>query len=152
MDQLFLQIEQRIKIINNFHDDHEVAGWIGLKKSNYSRRKKRGSVPYKEISAACKRDSVSYDYVIYGAEDGKKSLHKGSGGVANETEVPLIVKADRVLKSGMIYGAALEQNIEAFYQAVQREKEANGEVRPSKIPGDTGSQLPPPDVASSSSH
>ena len=66
MNQQFIDIEDRIKHIKRLHTDEDVAKWIGLKKSNYSRRKKRGSIPYDEIKKVCNREKIPPDYVLFG--------------------------------------------------------------------------------------
>lgn len=56
-----------------------------------------------------------------------------------ESGLLMVWMAGKVLESGTIYGKALQQNIEAFYQAVQKEKDLKTEETPSKTPGGTGS-------------
>lgn len=137
MNKLFLQIEKRIKFTKDFDDDFEVATWIGLKKANYSRRKKSGSVPHEKILVACARDGISSDYIINGIgspyakqclqSEEKELPSDNSSSVSCESTgkdddfTTLIGQAGAVLQSGTIYAEALKQNIRAFFHGVTTE-------------------------------
>ena len=125
MNKLFLEIEERIKKINCFRDDGEVAEWLHLKKSNYSQRKGRGSIPYNKITDACERDKVSYNYIVHGKgsphKDGLREvnlMNNASDDLSIIEDVSYILKSEQL---GII--SALKKNVHEFRQAVDDAKE-----------------------------
>lgn len=75
--------------------------------------------------------ALGYEYVefilygkslLQGGDTAPLTVNESATRYETSQEMPLIGKADLVLNSDTIYGAALKQNIEAFYQAYLKEK------------------------------
>lgn len=62
----FSEIMGRLMSVSGKTKDLEVAEILGLKKVAFAARKKRGSIPEKEIKIACANNGWSYDFIMTG--------------------------------------------------------------------------------------
>jgi hypothetical protein len=68
----FESIIERIKKLKGLRDDQEVAALLGLTKGAFSERKRRGSIPKKELELFCERESINIDWLLTGEGEMKK--------------------------------------------------------------------------------
>jgi hypothetical protein len=64
----FNEIIDRLKLITQVKDDHEVASLLGLTKTAFSERKRRGSVPNDKLSLFCERESINMEWIHTGKD------------------------------------------------------------------------------------
>lgn len=67
----FESIITRIKEVKSVRDDQEVAAILGLSKGAFSERKRRNSIPKKELELFCERESINMHWILTG--EGLKS-------------------------------------------------------------------------------
>jgi transcriptional regulator with XRE-family HTH domain len=102
------------------------------------KNRENGVVEVKQIFADGleKKTGIRSDWLMHGQGPMKAPIPDQSVVCPPGADPYALGKAGVVLNSGTIYGEALKQNIEAFYQAVQ--KEVRSEETPRKMLGDTG--------------
>jgi len=77
----FLSIINRISDLLHLRFDSEVADFLGMKKSNFSQRKRRNTVPYDEIKRLCEEKNLSLEYILYGTGSPEGSGSAGSSNI-----------------------------------------------------------------------
>lgn len=66
MSKIFFDIVVRIKELQGFKTDQEVASFLKMSKTAFSNHKTRGTVPYEKLLTASKRLGVSLDWLLSG--------------------------------------------------------------------------------------
>jgi hypothetical protein len=139
MDENISDIIERIKSIEGFADDTQVAKILGMSKQNLQNYKSEGRIPRKKIKKYCEERSYSVYFILTGEGQLSKSLEGvqnafiGNDAADNLNE--LIGLAGAVLGSGTIYADALAQNIRAFYHGWTNERDGGGSKKIDK-PGE----------------
>ncbi len=62
----FESIIKRIMELKGLREDQEVASLLGFSKGAFSERKRRGSVPKKELELFCERESININWLLTG--------------------------------------------------------------------------------------
>ena len=70
-NETFIRILTKIKEIEGFKRDNEVAKLLGVSKENLSRWKTRSTIPYKILQEYCRSRNISLDSLL---GDKKKAL------------------------------------------------------------------------------
>jgi len=109
------------------NSEAELARMMGMLPQNFNQKKKRGTIA-KAINRFLEKT---------GQPAASTPAPIPSVSCPADADPNVIGKAGIVLGSGTIYGQALKQNIEAFYQAVQKEVKI-GDADPLKSIGGTG--------------
>lgn len=66
MDKKHSDYIDRIKAFKGFSSDNSVAETLNLSRSAFSERKKRGSIPYEELSIFSEQEGLSLDWLLTG--------------------------------------------------------------------------------------
>jgi len=62
----FMDIINRIKSRENIRSDSKLADLLGLERTTFAERKRRKSIPYKELVIYCEQRGVSLHYLLTG--------------------------------------------------------------------------------------
>lgn len=63
--QTFIQIIEKIKKIKGITLDYEVADLLNISKKAFAADKKRDSLPFEELSAFCRTENISINWLLY---------------------------------------------------------------------------------------
>lgn len=83
----FFEVINRFKRAGNLKNDGAVASALGMPPSNYSDRKKRGSLPCKEILIYCLKERLSTDWIFFGEAEFLNKFLKAIHGDSQLTEL-----------------------------------------------------------------
>ena len=116
----FESIIKRIKELKGIRDDQEVASLLGLSKGAFSERKRRGSIPKKELELFCSRDSINIDWLLSG-----EGLMRESGIYIRRDDKPELIKeADIPIIAGDAIAGALARKLSVIYREGDRGQRA----------------------------
>jgi transcriptional regulator with XRE-family HTH domain len=65
----FSPVIDKIKSLKNIKHDSELARILGIEQSTFSERRKRNSLPYKEIIDFAEKENISLDWLLNGRGD-----------------------------------------------------------------------------------
>ena len=60
----FKIIMEKIKKKLNISSDTELSDKLGIKRTNYSEKKRNNSIPYENITILCKKENISIDFIL----------------------------------------------------------------------------------------
>lgn len=85
----FESIIERIKGLKNLRADKKVAAVLGFSKGAFSERKRRGSIPKKELELFCERESINMDWLLTGEGEMHRQPHIYNEGPVDIKDIPL---------------------------------------------------------------
>jgi hypothetical protein len=79
---IFNEIANRIMRLEDIENEGDLAAALGMAQSTFSERKKRGSIPFREIVSLCEKKEYNLHYVVFG-KTRSKSMLKGLAAAEN---------------------------------------------------------------------